>query len=100
MLRTVYHKAFIFHTEIGFGENKSPSVFKFTRPKVKVTSCNNRAYDIKKLFEQFFLFRRLSKDAATKDSQLSDVGRGRRPQIDSMTAYRHPDKIVFYFCYN
>jgi len=36
-LRTVYHKAFIFHMLIVLGENKSPGVFKLTRPKVKVT---------------------------------------------------------------
>jgi len=35
ILRIVYHKAFIFHMLIC--ENKSPGVFKFTRPEIKVT---------------------------------------------------------------
>jgi len=47
ILRTVYHKAFIFHMLIGLGENKSPGVFKITRSKVKV-SCDQ-------LCEQFLL---------------------------------------------
>jgi len=34
ILRTVYHKAFIFHMLIGLGENKSPCVFSSPEHKV------------------------------------------------------------------
>jgi len=37
ILRTVYHRAFIFHVMIGLGEITIPYVFNFTRSKVKVT---------------------------------------------------------------
>jgi len=37
ILRTVYHRAFIFHMLIGLGEDMSPDVFMFTRSNVKVT---------------------------------------------------------------
>jgi len=37
MLRTVYHRAFIFHKQNGLGEDKNPFDFGFTRSKVKVT---------------------------------------------------------------
>jgi len=36
LLKTVYHRAFIFHMLIGLGENMISDVFKFTRSKVKV----------------------------------------------------------------
>ena len=36
-LRTVYHRAFIFHMLIDLGENTMPDVLKFTMSKVKVT---------------------------------------------------------------
>jgi len=37
ILRTVYHRVFLFSMLIGLGDNTSPDVFKFTRSKVKVT---------------------------------------------------------------
>ena len=37
LLKTVDCRAFIFHMLIGLGENMITDVFKFTRPKVKVT---------------------------------------------------------------
>ena len=37
LLKTVDHRAFIFHMLIGLGENTISDVFMFTRSRVKVT---------------------------------------------------------------
>ena len=37
ILRTMHHRALIFHMLVGLGKNMIPDVFKFARSKVKVT---------------------------------------------------------------
>ena len=37
-MKTIYHRAFIYHVLIGLGENKNLIDFGFTGSKVKVTS--------------------------------------------------------------
>jgi len=37
ILRTICHRAFIFHMQIGLGKDKHTINFRFTRSKVKVT---------------------------------------------------------------
>jgi len=40
ILRTVHHKALIFHMLIGLGQDRSSDCLKFTRSKVKVAWVN------------------------------------------------------------
>jgi len=59
MLKTIYHRAFIFHMLIGLGKDKTPINIGFIRSKVKVTWVTFFTLSFVTIYHKAFIFNKL-----------------------------------------